>query len=907
MTLIGPGCRDTPPSSALTSPPSGAFLKMSFKIDMSGNARARRAVGFCCGLLWSAAAAGAVAEPEAAAVRRVLTLLNVAAEEYREGVAGGEIVLPVEYEEAAAFVEEAEQRLSAAVGDEAAHFAGSFAAIRAAMEKRVESAEIRERVEALRDRIRAVTGVSEEIFAEEPPSASRGRALFADHCATCHGPAADGRGPSAEGLEPPPADFTDPDFMRAETPLDFYHVIAMGRRNAAMPAWEEVLSRQDRWDLVSYLWTVAPEQGRLAEGQGLYLAHCASCHGPTGDGRGALTASLPKPAPPLNGPEALARKSDADLFAIVSDGIAGTPMPPFGQLLAPEQLWAVVGFVRMLSLGGDDGSRDAAPEGSAEPRRLAGLLRLLASEYGRAVPQDGEPDELEYRESRILLDLIRSKLEPALRALAPHDAEVSASVRADVSRLSEVIAARGPAREVATLARTAAAAIEDRVPERASPVASRAALNETRRLLRRALEAYRLGEPQALYLVSDAYFQFEPLEGQLSARVPRLRSQVEARFLELRGAMRTPGATDRVEAIIAAVNSDLDAVESALAPRLGASAVFAQSALIVLREGFEVILIVGALLAYVVRAGHPRMQRPIVLGTLSGIVASLLTALALSALLQNGFVVAEVLEGVTMLLASAVLFSVSYWLISKAEAEKWQRYIRGKVQRALARGSGHALAAAAFIAVYREGVETVLFFRALLASVGNDTQGLAGGFAAGSTGLAVLWVLFQRLGKRVPIRQFFFITSSLLYYLAFVFAGRGIAALQQVGWVPTTAAPGVPRIELLGLYPTVETVLAQGVLLAFVVYALVFAWRSRRTREPAPDAPGAEAGGLQLASEAPAAMARPGGADPAVRGAVGAEVDAFADRVAALEEQPNPTPSSGESGASVYRAPPVVK
>jgi high-affinity iron transporter len=884
---------------------------MSFKIVMTRDRQARRAAslaGLLCGVLLSTTAAAAVPEPDAATtdgIRRVLTLLNVAAEEYREGGGGGKIVLPVEYEEAQAFFDEAEQRLRGTIGGDAGSFAEPFAAIRTAMESRADSGEIREQADALRDAISKATGVTEEVFPAEPPSASRGRALFADHCATCHGTAADGRGPSAEGLEPPPADFTDPDFMRAETPFDFYHVITIGRRNAAMPAWEEVLSRQDRWDLVSYLWTVAPQPARLAEGQGLYLAHCAGCHGATGDGRGAVSASLLTPVPPMSEPVALARKPDADLFTAVSKGFAGTPMPGFDQLLDADQRWAVVAFVRMLSLGGEDGSRIVPLEQAGEPRRLAGLLRLLADEYGRAIPEEAEIDELEYRESLILLDLIRSRLDPALAALAAHGGDASDSVRTDVSRLAEMLAARSPAGDVATLARGAAVTIEAHIPAEAAGVASHHALADTRRLLDEALEAYRSGEPQALYLVSDAYFQFEPLEGQLAARAPQLRPQVEARFLELRGVMGKPGAADRAETIVRAIGSDLDAVESVLTPRLGASALFIQSALIILREGFEVILIIGALLAYVTKAGHPHMRRSIGLGTLTGILSSLLTALALSALLQNGFVVVEALEGVTMLLASAVLFSVSYWLISKAEAEKWQRYIQGKVQRALSRGSTYALAGAAFLAVYREGVETVLFYQALLASAGDDTRSVAGGFAAGCAGLAVLYVLFQRFGKRIPIRQFFLITSSLLYYLAFAFAGRGVAALQQVGWVPTTPVAGVPHIELLGVYPTMETLLAQGVLVAFLVYAVIVTWRGRRTRGPVLDALSAEVGRLrQLAMAIRAELARLSEADPSIHTAVGPQVDAFVDRVAALDEQLNPAPSNGKHkrGAAVYRS-----
>src|SRR5262249_24917828 len=141
----------------------------------------------------------------------------------------------------------------------------------------------------LRQRVAGLTGVSEQVYPAAAPSAARGKPLFEQYCITCHGERGDGKGPSAASLNPPPANLADPQFMRGETPYDFYHVISLGKRNTAMPAWDGVLSVQDRWDLISYLWTLAPGAAGIAEGQGVYLAQCAGCHGVTGDGHGAFS------------------------------------------------------------------------------------------------------------------------------------------------------------------------------------------------------------------------------------------------------------------------------------------------------------------------------------------------------------------------------------------------------------------------------------------------------------------------------------------------------------------------------------------------------------------------------------------------------------------------------------------
>ncbi len=706
-------------------------------------------------LLRSVAVAAARPEGrEAGEVRRVLTLLNAVAEEYREAVADGAVVLPAEYDAARLFLEESEQRLHVAMELDAAPFAPAFASVRAALAAKAPISQFRDAVERLRAAISSTTGISEEVFPAQPPSASRGRVLFVENCASCHGERADGEGPDAARLHPRPANFTSLQFMRAETPYDFFHVISAGKGTSAMPAWGEVLSVQKRWDLVAYLWTVPPRPAGLAEAQGTYMTHCAGCHGAAGDGQGpdhaaflrareeiqaetgwntggragaafppsrlgprwtgtvleAWSTAPPrgifsqalKPAPPFDTPQALARMTDGELFNAVAHGVPGTSMPAFERTLTDEEMWAVVSFVRLLSLGGDDGSRSTTAPGDGSPRRFAGLLRLLAEEYQKAVPANGERNPLEYTESQILLDQVRRRSDAVLAALAPAPT-VAAEVRRRLGELAVAIEEGQSAAHVAALVAATAQVIERRLPDAVAAVGGPPTdgLAEARRLLQAALVAYRDGDRRAPYLVSDAYFQFEPLEKPLALVARGVAQRVEGRFAELRGVLAAPGGADRAAQLVAAIERDLAAARHALQPHASPYALALQSGTIILREGFEVVLIIGALLAYVVKSGNRQMKRPILFGT--GAALSLLTAVVCVQLLHAPGVRVEALEGATMLLAAVVLFSVSYWLISKAEAEKWQRYIRGKVQTALARGSALALAGAAFLAVYREG------------------------------------------------------------------------------------------------------------------------------------------------------------------------------------------------------------
>ncbi len=798
-------------------------------------------------LLWVAMARGDAAG--AADIRRVLILLGHVGEEYREGVRDGQVVQPVEYEEASAFLDEAASRLRRAAPATADATAASFAEVRAALQGKVPADQVRTGLAQLSAAISRDTGISEPVFPAAAPSASRGRALFAENCVSCHGERADGRGPSAARLDPPPASFTDRDFMRGETPFDFLHVITLGKGRSAMPAWGDVLSLQDRWDLVSYLWTVHAAPAHWAEGQGVYLSACAGCHGRAGQGDGDYGDVLRVPARPLDDPATLARLSDAELYSLVAEGRSGTPMPGFAGRLSPAQIWATVGYVRLLSLGGDDGTRSvAASEGEA--MRFAGLLRLLADEYARAVPAAAPMDPQELAESEILAEQLVRQAPRTQAALAAIDAAAAATLDAEVRQLATDIAARAPAPQVSAAALRAATLVQARFPAAAgSPPPAGDGLAEAARLLDDALAAYRRGEPRAVYLVSDAYFLFDPLEKTLTVAAEPLARRAEARFGELRAVMSHPGREAEAASIVAALGEDLAAARAALAPRVatGRANTVVQAALIILREGFEVVLILGALLAYAVRSGSRRLRAPILWGAASGAAASVITAYALARLLQASGAAAEVIEGATMLLAAVVLFTVSYWLISKAEAERWQRYIEGKVSSAIATGNLLALAGAAFLAVYREGVETVLFYQALIAAAPGQTAAILAGLAIGALALAIVYVLYQRLGRRLPLRQFFLGTGALLYYLAVVFAGKGVGELQEAGLVPTTAVPWIPRLDIVGIYPTVETLAAQGLLLLCAVYAVAVTLRRRRR---APDAglslQGASPGGASL-------------------------------------------------------------
>jgi high-affinity iron transporter len=333
----------------------------------------------------------------------------------------------------------------------------------------------------------------------------------------------------------------------------------------------------------------------------------------------------------------------------------------------------------------------------------------------------------------------------------------------------------------------------------------------------------RTGDPGASSKALDAYMTFEQIERDLRSRDPSLAAELEADFAALRAAAAI-GAGPELAAARERLATGLDRAAAALGVGLSRTNLFIQSFVIMLREGLEAILIVGALMAFLAKMGASDRRRHVNAGILAAMAASLLTALALETAFHLSAAHQEALEGATMVVATVVLFYVSYWLLSKMEVVKWTRFVKSKVQDAVTHGSALALGTAAFLAVYREGFETVLFYKALFISAGPGAAAapVLAGMLTGVVILVGVYVAVNRFGLRLPLKPFFALTSAFLYYMALVFAGAGIAELQEGGLVPLTPVAGIPRVPAIGLHPTAETLTAQGLLVALAVAAALW-------------------------------------------------------------------------------------
>jgi high-affinity iron transporter len=351
-----------------------------------------------------------------------------------------------------------------------------------------------------------------------------------------------------------------------------------------------------------------------------------------------------------------------------------------------------------------------------------------------------------------------------------------------------------------------------------------AGIDRARRLAREAVAAFDGGQPeQADRLAIDAYLQgFEPVEPGLRARDPEGTQAAEAAFRDLRGAM---AQQDRAAVRARAVA--LDALLVRMADGEGRPAVpFTAAALIFFREGIEAALLVGALLAAVRKLGREDAARYVHAGWVAALPAGIATWWVFERVLSFGADRRELMEGVVALIAAAVLFSVSFWMISKAESRHWMAYLKRNVEDTLGRRSLFVLAGLSFLAVYREAAETVLFTQALLLEAGSARNEVWAGAATGLAVVVALAILMSRTVLRLPVGPFFAVSGVFLCGLAISFAGAGMHCLVAAGYVPPRPV-SFPEIPWLGIHPDLSGLLLQLTIVAIVAAAGVASFHRR--------------------------------------------------------------------------------
>lgn len=357
--------------------------------------------------------------------------------------------------------------------------------------------------------------------------------------------------------------------------------------------------------------------------------------------------------------------------------------------------------------------------------------------------------------------------------------------------------------------------------------------------------------PSQISLVS-LLDRLDQIEDQVSSgqleHLPAQIAQLQREWVEMEGSIAAKSSADydRIETGLsqlrqlsqqAAPNgqqlqAQIESLRQRLRPYRDTSASYGvwDAMVILLREGIEALLVIVALLAFLNKSNHPDQRIWIWTGAGLGILASIATALGIHLFFSRLFTAShqELIEGVTGVLAAFVLVAVSYWLHSRSSAAQWKGYIQSQVSEALQRNGVFSLGFLAFLAIYREGAETVLFYIGIAPSI--ETADLVLGLGLGFGALVVIAGVIWGLGVRLPLRPFFRVTSLLIYFLGFKFLGNGFHALQVAGILPSHGIDLLPTWDRLGVYSTWETLVAQLSLIALGTW--VFFWH-RAPQTPA--------------------------------------------------------------------------
>ncbi|QBQ55212.1 cytochrome c/FTR1 family iron permease [Nitrosococcus wardiae] len=532
-----------------------------------------------------------------------------------------------------------------------------------------------------------------------------------------------------------------------------------------------------RWEIIRiYQIEIAPQQApNLEAGEALYQARCATCHGVEGYGDGPAAQGLEPEPTNFHNQARQEQRSIYSLFSTITLGVPGTAMPSFQQPLSEQQRWALAFYVSTFATASEERKAGAALWQQGLGKEIFPDLQALTSQTPREVSaQHGE-------EARQVLAYLRS--EPAL--LRPQESPLNLSLKR----------------------------------------------------LEQSLEAYREGDNErAQQLAVEAYLEgFELVEASLNTLDSTLRTHIEREMMAYRALLREGAPIAALQAEQKALQELLGQAQKRLEEtQLSPTAIALSALAIILREGLEAVLIVGAIISLLIRSGRRDALMYVHLGWIPALVLGVATWFAATYFISISGASRELTEGIAALVAAIILLYVGFWLHGKAYAKGWRAFIAKQVRGVLNKRTLWALALLSFLAVYREVFETVLFYQALWAQAGSEGQGaVLGGFGVGVVVLLIVSGLIFYYSVRLPIKLFFGVTSGLLALLAVILTGKGVGALQEAGMIPVHPV-AFPSLPALGVYPNWQVLLLQGILLVAVVVGFAYTHITSR-RLPAAD------------------------------------------------------------------------
>ncbi|QLH09958.1 iron permease [Candidatus Nitrosotenuis sp. DW1] len=369
----------------------------------------------------------------------------------------------------------------------------------------------------------------------------------------------------------------------------------------------------------------------------------------------------------------------------------------------------------------------------------------------------------------------------------------------------------------------------------------RSQIDFIRMTLQTMLNHYKEGNTQAAFVSArTAYLDsYEHVEIPLRTIDPDFTLQVELQFAELRSLINQKADYDKIEQATISVRRSLDESERLVTGtgQLAPTIAFTSSFAVIFREGLESVLILGAILTYLEASRNVKFKRFVYYGIVLAIGATVVTWFIASYIIRISGANRELIEAVAALSATAVLFYVSFWILNKIEHKKWMEFVKAKVWQASTTGGTAVFVMLSFFTVYREGFETVLFYEAMFGFAKYMETYVGLGFVAGIATLLGVYFVTRKLGKRLPLKMLFGLTMGVGAYLSIAFLGNAVRELQTLDILPFTSLLGIiPRLDInmakmTGIYPTLETIIAQTIMLGIYLVAASYVLVLKPKRE----------------------------------------------------------------------------
>jgi high-affinity iron transporter len=505
----------------------------------------------------------------------------------------------------------------------------------------------------------------------------------------------------------------------------------------------------------------------IAAGQVLYAQNCSSCHGNSGAGNGPLSKSFnPRPVNFLN--DSIMKKFTAlRSFNTITLGISGTAMRSFREF-SPNETWSVAFYVQSLRFN---------KANLAKPR----LETLFSAAMAELNLED-------------VSGLTDEQLIKKLTGSVQQKKEKLAAVRLYVPKIQ---------------------------PDGALIVATTD--------LRNALSNYlqKKYQPARQYALAAYLDGIEPVEARLSAINPAFMARLEEKMLTVRSLINGRESQVKVsKEIVEALNLIEEANRLLKSNKVSFWVGFMLAASILLREGLEAFLIIAIIITIIQAAGKKKALLWLHGGWIAAIFAGIIGWFLAGLLLRISGQNRELLEGLISILAVFILTYVGFWLHKNTDIKKWKSFVENRINTMLENEKMFGLAAFSFLVVFREAIESILFLKAIELEVGTKDK-VSIGLGVLTAGLiifiiAAIWIKYAR---KIPIKPLFKYSSIMIAILALMIAGKAIHSLQESGLIGIHPLRIAIESELLGLYPTIETLLGQGILVTVIIG--IYLWGNR--------------------------------------------------------------------------------